>query len=271
MRTGRSGVLTLSARDLRAALELAADLAACDDWSDLASAMPRLAERVGADGVVYHEVDPSTPREWTIPWPWDAYPLQVLTGYPEVFGEHPFVTHFPSLAASGVLRLSDLLSRPAWRSSRVYSESLRSIGADDQLGCVVGMHADSWKAVTCIRTGRPFSVKERTMLEVLRPHLSAVLRRLREHTESPLGIETLPFAHYGHAPSAAHDAGSRLRLTARESQVLASLGQGRSRSAVAKTLGCSPRTVDKHVENIHEKLGVSSTIEALHRWRQERR
>lgn len=64
------------------------------------------------------------------------------------------------------------------------------------------------------------------------------------------------------------DAGRRLGLTARESEVLHLVGQGLSNLQVARDLHLSDRTVAKHLERAYTKLGVTSRTAALARLRQ---
>ena len=45
--------------------------------------------------------------------------------------------------------------------------------------------------------------------------------------------------------------------------MLALIAAGRSTPAIAKLLFLSPRTVDKHVENIRAKLGVRNRAQAV--------
>ena len=51
-------------------------------------------------------------------------------------------------------------------------------------------------------------------------------------------------------------------LTGRESQVLALLARGLLTKQVAKALGISVKTADRHVQNIYAKIGVSSRAAA---------
>ncbi|KAF0096088.1 MAG: two component LuxR family transcriptional regulator [Puniceicoccaceae bacterium 5H] len=51
------------------------------------------------------------------------------------------------------------------------------------------------------------------------------------------------------------------RLSGREREVFAWLEQGKSSQEVARVLGISPRTVEKHVQAIYKKLGVSQRHE----------
>ena len=53
------------------------------------------------------------------------------------------------------------------------------------------------------------------------------------------------------------------RLTARECEVLKLLADGGSNRQIAAALGLSPKTVNRHVENIFDKLGVSSRAAAV--------
>jgi len=51
-------------------------------------------------------------------------------------------------------------------------------------------------------------------------------------------------------------------LTSRELEVLAGISGGESNRAIALRLGISVRTVDRHVSNVLDKLGVASRAEA---------
>jgi DNA-binding CsgD family transcriptional regulator len=54
-----------------------------------------------------------------------------------------------------------------------------------------------------------------------------------------------------------------LGLTPRESEVLHGLARGTAPAALARDLAVSPRTVAKHVQRIHAKLGVRSRAQAV--------
>jgi DNA-binding response OmpR family regulator/DNA-binding CsgD family transcriptional regulator len=65
----------------------------------------------------------------------------------------------------------------------------------------------------------------------------------------------------------------RLGLTAREAEVLMWISRGKPNRAISDILGISPRTVNKHLEKVFDKLGVenrasaaASAIGALGRW-----
>jgi DNA-binding NarL/FixJ family response regulator len=55
---------------------------------------------------------------------------------------------------------------------------------------------------------------------------------------------------------------SELGLTGREGEVLSWLSKGKTNRDIAQILGLSPRTVDKHLEQIYAKLGVENRTAA---------
>lgn len=66
----------------------------------------------------------------------------------------------------------------------------------------------------------------------------------------------------GPAADAAHKRLSGAALTPRETEVLSWLAKGKTNRDIADILGMSPRTVNKHLEHIFEKLGVETRTAA---------
>jgi DNA-binding CsgD family transcriptional regulator len=54
----------------------------------------------------------------------------------------------------------------------------------------------------------------------------------------------------------------RLNLTAREAEVLLWIARGKANRDIGQILGLSPRTVNKHLEQIYAKLGVENRTAA---------
>lgn len=96
---------------------------------------------------------------------------------------------------------------------------------------------------------RDFSDRERALLELLMPHVCTSYENLA-------AFELI--APRRAAPSDA----SRAQLTVREREVLGLVTRGATNRAVARTLGVSPRTVQKHLEHIFRKLGVETRTAA---------
>lgn len=66
----------------------------------------------------------------------------------------------------------------------------------------------------------------------------------------------------GGSPSDNEILRGRLNLTERETEVLLWIAQGKSNRDIAAILKCSPRTVNKHLEQIFDKLGVENRTAA---------
>jgi DNA-binding NarL/FixJ family response regulator len=59
---------------------------------------------------------------------------------------------------------------------------------------------------------------------------------------------------------------SRLHgLTEREHEVLAMMAGGRTNAAIARTLSLTERAVEKHINSIFRKLGLSEELDTNHR------
>ena len=55
---------------------------------------------------------------------------------------------------------------------------------------------------------------------------------------------------------------ARAALTPREAEVLSWIAKGKTNRDVGEILGMSPRTVNKHLEHVFEKLGVETRAAA---------
>jgi DNA-binding NarL/FixJ family response regulator len=64
------------------------------------------------------------------------------------------------------------------------------------------------------------------------------------------------------SPNMPAEFSSELGLTTREGEVLSWLSKGKTNRDIAQILGLSPRTVDKHLEQIYAKLGVENRTAA---------
>jgi DNA-binding NarL/FixJ family response regulator len=57
-------------------------------------------------------------------------------------------------------------------------------------------------------------------------------------------------------------------LTGREREVMEVLAEGSTRAVIAERFGITQQTVNVHLSNIYSKLGVSSSQQAVARWRE---
>lgn len=93
------------------------------------------------------------------------------------------------------------------------------------------------------RGGSGFSDRERDLAETVRPHLADLFRLARVTLSLEAGA----------------------LLTPREREVLEWLAAGKTNRDIAEILGARPRTVEKHLERIYQKLGVETRTAAVMR------
>lgn len=75
--------------------------------------------------------------------------------------------------------------------------------------------------------------------------------------------ETMLLLRAGPPDAAGGSRGARANLTQREAEALSWLAKGKTNRDIADILGMSPRTVNKHLEHIYEKLGVETRTAAV--------
>jgi DNA-binding CsgD family transcriptional regulator len=155
------------------------------------------------------------------------------------FHEHPLVRFHGYLGGRVTQRISDALPLSEFRRSALYNDYYRRVRIDHAIALPIYVGNGLLVSFVLNRTRRDFNDRERALLDVLRPHLARIYRRMT--LASP--------------------------LTARESEVLRWVAAGKSDSQVAAILGVSARTVQKHLQNVYQKLGVESRTAAVMRLR----
>jgi DNA-binding CsgD family transcriptional regulator len=147
-----------------------------------------------------------------------------------------------------VVKTSDFYSARQWHSTGMYVDCIRPQGVEHHLMLALpempeqaagpGRHL---RLVLHRGPGPDFSERDRALLVLLRPHLyQACLDAERRRHPVP-------------------------RLTPRQNELLRLLAAGHTNSQIARRLGISEGTVRTHLENIYDKLGVSSRTAAVTR------
>jgi DNA-binding CsgD family transcriptional regulator len=147
-----------------------------------------------------------------------------------------------------VVKYSDFYSARQWHSTGMYTDCLRPWGCEHQIQLCLpdpaGLSAEPGRTIRLYLSRGPgldFSERDRAVLTLLRPHLhQAVLDAERRRHPVP-------------------------RLTPRQNDLLRLLAAGHTNAQIARRLGISEGTVRTHLENIYEKLHVSSRTAAVTR------
>ncbi len=165
------------------------------------------------------------------------------------FFEHPLVRYHALERGRGARRISDSIAFSRFRNGALYVDYYRRIGIDHAIA--VPLHVDDRTLISFVlnRRRRDFSDRDRDVLDLATTTLAGIYRQLR------------PPRHAGRAPRRLLAA-----LTARERQVIEWLVAGKTDRDIAVILGCSHRTVQKHLQRIYDKLGVETRTAAAVRW-----
>jgi DNA-binding CsgD family transcriptional regulator len=165
------------------------------------------------------------------------------------YGDSRFCS-YPSRTGDlrSIVKISDLYSVRQWHSTAMYTDRDRLLGTEHALMlCLPAAQLPTAGSGRHVRvyfirgTGPDFGERDRALLTLLRPHLQqAYLDAERRRHPVP-------------------------RLTARQAELLHLVAAGHTNTQIARQLGISEGTVRTHLENIYQKLGVSSRAAAVTR------
>ena len=241
-----------SGRDLRALAGIVSE-----DHADLPadgglpeSLLADLMSQIRCDAVVFNGFDSGRQAHWFVQEVpstlgsedsdrayWHHYRDSQFDSYPIHTGD-----------LRGVTKITDFYSARQWHSTAMYTDFDRLMGIEHCLMLCLpeapprtagpGRHV---RLTLDRRSGPDFSERDRAVLTLLRPHLhQAYLDAERRRHPVP-------------------------RLTPRQRELLRLVATGRTNTQIARHLGISEGTVRTHLENIYERLHVSSRTAAVTR------
>ena len=140
-----------------------------------------------------------------------------------------------------------------WRRSPARASLAALRGWDQMISLPLRGGPTEVVAFAFSRAGRDYDERELALVSTVQPLLRALDRRSR----------LLARWHDDQVPRGGADRARDAGLTGRELTVLLCLADGLTAGAIAHRLGCSVRTVGKHSENIHRKLGVRDRLSAV--------
>jgi DNA-binding CsgD family transcriptional regulator len=184
---------------------------------------------------------------------WESRPLRVgalLEAFERTLFEHP-ITQYSLRNGAGpsrAMRLSDFMTLPQLRRTRLYREALRpaNIGRMLSIGSLTGPGL-AVLTVTRPEADPDFTDRDRRVLEALQPHFDQARGNLERESQLRASRSQSLGVH---------------GLTQREMEVALWLAQGKSNPEIATILAAPVRTVEKHVERVLQKLGVENRTAA---------
>lgn len=242
-------------RDLRAALDVLHAIGeACAGGEDFARLgvkwLPRL---VKAELTTLSVCDLDTGHRSVVSDSPGAISPRHIEVFDRHFHEHPLVREHGRNPHAVTRRITDCVPDGPFRASALYNDYYRPIRIEHVTA--VPIHVDRRFLVSFVlnRSGSAFTDAERDLLEIVRPHLAHLYR---------LGVAA---DRVREVPADVRFDLAAVPLTPREREVLDWVGAGKTNRDIAAILGASPRTVEKHLERIYEKLGVETRTAAAMR------
>ncbi len=242
----------LADRDRRAMLDAAVLLADCTSTGQLmARASETVRRLLDAEVAAYTCIDVADRRASVVVSPSAPRFVDAAQHVGRTLHDNPLTAHWATNPDAGPSRVSDHVSRSTWLATSVYGEVLAPLGTPHMLGIPVSLAASGGPSIAVVRGGRDFGAREVALAAALQAVLVALDRRL---TARPLEVRVEPAIRKG-----------SIVLTARESDVLALLGQGVTAQVIAHRLAIAVPTVRKHLEHLYVKLGAHDRLTAVNR------
>jgi DNA-binding CsgD family transcriptional regulator len=228
-------------RTLRTALDLlgAMNEAALDKAAFARLGVERLPKLVASEFTTLSICHLASGKREVFGLPAGALSAEDRAAFDRHFHEHPLVRYHAYERGPNTQRISDSLPLEQFRRSALYNDYYRRIRIDHAMALPIYVRDGLLVSFVLNRTRRDFTDRERALLDVMRPHLARIFRRINF-----LG-----------------------GLTGRESEVLRWVAAGKSDAQIGAILRISARTVQKHLQNIYDKLGVESRTAAANRVR----
>jgi DNA-binding CsgD family transcriptional regulator len=167
--------------------------------------------------------------------------------------QHPLVREHARNPRAVTRRMADCAADGAFRASALYNDYYRAIRIDHVTAVPIYVDRRFLVSFVLNRSRSAFADSERDLLELVRPHLAHLYR---------LGVAA---DRVREVPADVRFDVAAVPLTPREREVLDWVGAGKTNRDIAAILGASPRTVEKHLERIYEKLGVETRTAAAMR------
>jgi DNA-binding CsgD family transcriptional regulator len=232
-------------------LDFIAGLQECRSREAFGADLIRLmSELIPATIIAYDQIDElSGTYELAHNTPVDAADTtQILTRLQEVYRQNPIYGYIQSGGQERVVDIDDLCTQRELQRTDLYQDIFKPFGIRHQVNVL--LPREGWITSLTINHDRAFTAEQHQLLTLASRHITLAHRSVCLNAEVQRSVQVV--------------ASRQAQMTAREEEVLHWLGEGKRNSEIAKILGCSTRTVEKHVENILAKTGTETRTAAAH-------
>jgi DNA-binding NarL/FixJ family response regulator len=155
------------------------------------AALSELARLIPSEVLSFNEVDPVAGRFSFVVEP-STFPIpagsaEVLTKYAS---EHPLIQYVARTGDGSARRVSDVWTREQWHSSGIFREFYGPLGIEHQMSIGLPTPSPIVVGIALNRGDTDFSDRERSVLNLVRPHLAQSWRHAREHRRVRLLLNT---------------------------------------------------------------------------------
>lgn len=196
---------------------------------------------------------------------WDAHGHGTVTAYPfpdwfdlpEVAGRapvvHPLARYYSTHATAAPLSTT-LVPFSRETGEQAYEDELRACQIENHVWIPVERGLAGVLVVGACRPTEPFDEESLALATLAQGVIVALHRHWQVLDDWVAGH---PFA------TGAYAAADEVHLTSRQVVVLSLVAQGMTSHAIGYRLHISPRTVERHLQNIYARLGVSDRVSAV--------
>jgi len=242
---------TMTGQDFKAIQTTILELNSFRDLTEFRRALPGVMLRlIPADYFLWNELMISTMSVVDFSESKEGWFRSFTERIKPVFSEHPFNAEFLSNPDPAPLMFSDFYTLEEFKQTRLYKE----VHAHNscwlrQLTVPVHLHPG---LISSLNFGRQeqeqdFSERDRAALNFIKPHFKQAYQNAEAATAQT---------------TAASRSLIQFQLTTREAEIGYWLAEGKSNPEIGAIIGISPRTVEKHLENILQKLGAENRTTA---------
>jgi DNA-binding CsgD family transcriptional regulator len=189
-------VAELTASQLRDALVLASDLAACHRPGEMIGHLQQLPDLLGSDTVLIGEVDRSGNGMTAVlsaeEAPSGSFDGESQATFMRLWHQHPVVSRHFAEPARGALKISDFLSDRRWRRTELYADCYGGrVGIPWEIAMQISFGPRHQACAALGRANRDFGERDRALLDLINPHLRAAYRRIEREAARDERLELL--------------------------------------------------------------------------------
>jgi DNA-binding CsgD family transcriptional regulator len=212
---------------------------------------------VPCDYVSLNQVGPDPEQNWSIVEP--PMPIESFEVFYRLAQQNPLAERHLRTRDGRPYRISDVVTQEQFQGTDLYREFYAPIGVEYQISFALPSAGEEILAIAMSRRETDFTDDERELLSVARPHLIQIYRNALQHTAITSGPATLS------RPPPDQNTLEGLGLTPAQAKVLGLIVSGQSTGDIAGELRISERTVQKHLQGVYRRLGVSDRSGAIYR------